>query len=208
MKDDRKLHIFHLPHGGELPCFCKSGIWRIWLCFGCAFAAKLQVLAETGRATLSNAELRWFCLVFQKLRQRLRHIFLRMALSLLRAWECCQAVMCSSGSYSNPQKDQTGRKVASNNYSGKLLWIQFFVCILFLMVTIDMIFEPRFCISCLSAVRKLRKAAASLQQSDFIWGWAAEVENVPRKNVDARKNPTSGSWAALFITFLIQEGSV
>lgn len=94
----------------ELPCFCKSGIWTIWLCFGCAFAAKLQVLAETGRAKLSKAELRWFCLVFQKLRQRLRHIFLRMALSLLRASECCQAVMCSSGSYSNPQKDLTGRK--------------------------------------------------------------------------------------------------
>lgn len=71
----------------ELPCCCKSGIWTIWLCFGCAFAAKLQVLAETGRAKLSKAELRWFCLVFQKLRQRLRHIFLRMALSLLRASE-------------------------------------------------------------------------------------------------------------------------
>ena len=128
-----------------------------------------------------------------------------MALSLLRASECCQAVMCSSGSYSNPQKDLTGRKVTSYNYSGKLLWIQLFFCILFNGhyrhdLWAEVLHKSLVCSS--------QKAPKPADLSDFIWGsYAAEVENVPRKNVDARKNPTSGSWAALSSTFLIQEGS-
>ena len=58
-----------------------------WLCICSKAASFCGNWNSRAEAKLSKAELRWFCLVFQNLRQRLRHIFLRMAFSLLCA-EC------------------------------------------------------------------------------------------------------------------------